>query len=300
MKYTNKHNLPTALYAALVRDDYQQRGDISITGLIKSPRMFQLEKRHDHEIEVDASQNLWMLLGSAVHYILEKGDDKNALQEEPLSIQVNGWTVSGKPDMWKDEAVTDWKCTSVWAMKFDKKEWEEQTNLYGYLYEKIGFPVKNLYICAILRDWVHSELLRYKDYPPIPFVKKEIKKISQDNARKLITSRVSLHQSSEGLSDSALGECTPEEKWARPSKWAVKKKGNKNAAKGGVHDSEEKAQGFISEKIVADKTIGNQLYIEERIGDQWLKCRNFCSAKNYCNLFQNQLKKEIKDARDTD
>ena len=71
MKFTNKFALPKPLYSALTWDSYTKgKADISVTELLKSPRQRILAKRHDDEITVDASENLWTLAGRAVHHIL--------------------------------------------------------------------------------------------------------------------------------------------------------------------------------------------------------------------------------------
>jgi len=99
MKLTNKYNLPRPLVSAIENDPYKKVGDISITSLIAAPRQHQLLMRHDTAITIDASERIYMLLGSAVHAILERADTKDALPEERLTAKVLGWTVSGQPDL---------------------------------------------------------------------------------------------------------------------------------------------------------------------------------------------------------
>ena len=55
MLWSNKFNLPQPLVSAVQRDPYQKAGDISVTSLIKAPRMRILEDRHDSEITIDVS-----------------------------------------------------------------------------------------------------------------------------------------------------------------------------------------------------------------------------------------------------
>ena len=83
----------------MCNDPYKQVGDISITALISAPRKRQLELRHQYEITEDASERVYMLLGSAVHAILERADTKDSLPEERLTAEVLGWTISGQPDL---------------------------------------------------------------------------------------------------------------------------------------------------------------------------------------------------------
>ena len=57
MKYTNKHNVPVEVIRAVQNDPYT-KGDgvvLSVTQLIKSPRIVALQKKHDEEITVTYS-----------------------------------------------------------------------------------------------------------------------------------------------------------------------------------------------------------------------------------------------------
>ncbi len=99
MHYTNTSNLPLPMASALQRDDYVKVGDISVSSLISAPRRVALLQRHDGEITVDVCEHMWLLLGKSVHKVLESADTTNALKEERLTMKVNGWTVSGQPDL---------------------------------------------------------------------------------------------------------------------------------------------------------------------------------------------------------
>jgi len=83
MIITNKHNLPEPLYRAIARD-VQPREGFSITDLIQPPRMTQLSRRHWDEIEEDASDRIWLVLGSSVHYILAHSMQGACTEPAPL------------------------------------------------------------------------------------------------------------------------------------------------------------------------------------------------------------------------
>ena len=73
-------------------------------------------------------------------------------------MMVDGTMISGRPDLWKDEEITDYKITSVWSFMFGlKSEWERAQNIYKALYKTHGFKTKKITIHAILRDWKISE-----------------------------------------------------------------------------------------------------------------------------------------------
>ena len=86
MKITNKLNLPPAIYNAVCNDTYDTHENVySATTLLKDPCEIILINRHAAEIEEDASESLYALLGSALHEVLERAkEDENEIREERL------------------------------------------------------------------------------------------------------------------------------------------------------------------------------------------------------------------------
>ncbi len=100
MKITNKHGLPKAFVDYATADRYSKgNADISVTSLIDSPRVRLLKDRHSNDLESDAADMIWPLLGTAVHNILEQSTSTgNVVKEERLFMEVQGWTLSGAID----------------------------------------------------------------------------------------------------------------------------------------------------------------------------------------------------------
>lgn len=69
---TNKTGLPETLVRAVTRDEHVTKGSISVTVLIDSPQIRLLRKNNTYE--VDVSDKLTALLGTAIHYIIEHSD----------------------------------------------------------------------------------------------------------------------------------------------------------------------------------------------------------------------------------
>jgi hypothetical protein len=92
--------LPEAVYNAVRADDYT-RGecDLSVTQLISPPRIVELRRRHEQELEEDASDRIWLLIGKVAHGILERAAPSGAaFTEERLFIDIDGWRISGAFD----------------------------------------------------------------------------------------------------------------------------------------------------------------------------------------------------------
>ena len=277
MNWTNVHNLPAPLVSAILNDPYDRQGDISITGLIRSPRQRILEKRHDAEIAQDVSDRLWSLLGQSVHAILERADTTNHLSEERLGAELHGWKITGKPDLLTPEMIIqDYKVTSVYSFLLgEKREWEEQLNLYAWLYRQHGFNAVGLQIVAILRDWMANRAAHEPDYPQAGFIVRPVPLWSVEEQEAEIGVRVRVHQTAERVPDDVLPDCTAEERWQREDSWAVKKKGNKRAYR--VFNN-----GDDAVKLAADM---KDTVVEYRPGES-IKCLRYCVAAPFCSQFK--------------
>lgn len=288
MKVANRFNLPEPLVQAVSRGLYPRKG-FSVTDLIQPPRITQLTRRHFDEIEVDASDLIWVLLGSAVHYVLEKGELPESLKEHTLKAKVNGTIISGRFDLWHNKVLDDWKITSVWAIIYEpkgRKEWHAQSNIYKWLGDMNGLESNKLRICAILRDWERGKVGE-NGYPPVPVVVIEIPIWDKATVEAYIMERVRLHTESEKLSDDELTYCTDEEMWAKPTKYALMNKRKKRAVT--LFNSFEEAQTRLDSIIE-----GRGYYIQERRSKRG-RCEGYCDAKPFCSQFR-EYKETLKSS----
>lgn len=276
MKITNKFNLPQALVNAVSADIRKPEPmRISCTELIDSPQIRILKMRHWDEIEQDVSELLWALLGRAVHSILEQSAHENCLVEETLTAVMDGWTVTGRPDLLDANGILhDWKVTSVYSFLLSEKQtWNNQVNVYANLYQRHGFEVKEAYINAILRDWHKS---RGGDYPERPFYEKKVELLDNVLVTDYIRGRLNLHWQAEHHGE--LDDCTTEERWARCDTWAVMKKGKKRADR--VFNTEKDCNRYLENAL-----LGGQTYtIQHRPGEN-IRCEKYCVVKQFCNQY---------------
>ena len=284
MKFTNKYNLPQPLYDALIYDDYEHGGDISVTGLIKPVRQYQLEKRHADEIVVDASDMLWSLLGKIGHRILENVSVPTGFKEERLYLNINGWKVAAKPDLWiEPHNLEDYKYTTVWSWIYGlKPEWEQQLNMYTPFYTiEAGFPVEALKINAIFRDHMKSKQKIDPKYPA-PVMVMDVPLWTPEKQWMALDERVSLHQIYETKPDNDLLQCSPEERWEQPTKWAVMKRKRKKALR--VFDNEMDAISYDA--------MNPDNYVVKRPGTS-RRCEDYCFARPFCNQWKEIQEKEV-------
>lgn len=76
---TNKYNLPETLYKASMHDSHKVAGDISVTQLIDAPKIRILKR--DNDYNVDVSENIYALMGTALHHILERANIDNVRKD---------------------------------------------------------------------------------------------------------------------------------------------------------------------------------------------------------------------------
>ena len=281
MKYTNNKNLPAPLVRAIMRDSYS-RGDaaISITGLLRPPRMAALFDEFDDLIEHDVSNDVWSLFGRAVHQILEMGEDEDYITEERYFAECEGMRVSGQIDSQEIQPdgtriIFDWKARKAFGvMKNDTDE--AQVNGYRWLLEQNGIHVSGLRIVNLIKDWSRHEAERREDYPTSDVYVQEVPMWPLEEAAAFIRDRVTAHQHAR---DGHLPDCTPDERWLRDEKFAVNKEGRKRAVR--VFDSNPEAETFIAALADADKHS-----VEHRPGLN-TRCEQFCDVAEFCLQFQS-------------
>lgn len=294
MIITNKFNLPQTFVNVMKRPTYSKgKAALSATELINSPRIVQLRKAHEAELEYDVSEMVWSIFGTAVHGVLEHGKDDNHIVEERLHAEVDGWSISGAIDLQlinEDGTYTinDYKTTGAWAVMNEKADWEHQLNIYAWLVEKVkGVKVSKLEIVAIIRDWSRRDAAVKANYPDAPIKVIPIQLWTQEFREQFIRDRVTQH--SNAMLTAELGEtlpyCTPEQMWEKPPVFAIMKEGNVRAKS--VHALESEATVSLEDlKKTAKK--GENFYLEVRKGDR-TRCENFCQVSKYCDQHQAYL-----------
>lgn len=304
MKITNRLNLPAPLVNAVTRHPREHvPGTISVSELIQPPQLRALVRKYDAELTEDASDRLWALLGTLLHGVMEKNAEgmTGHVAEEELSTEVLGWRVIGHYDLSEmvldGELLTDWKLTSVYAMKDKelKPEWDAQVNCYAELLRRAGRNVAQAQIVAIGRDWSVRKAARESDYPQQQVIRKPVALWDSEVVTAYLESRVRLHR------DAELGiwpDCTPEERWALPDIWALHKKGQKKAVK--LFEDESIAQKWLDGILGGDKSH----FIQYRRGES-IRCAAYCPAAPKCPQWaklnptlSDTLKQSIKVAQE--
>lgn len=291
MKLTNSLNLPQPFVSAATSDYQYKPKRYSATAILKGVRQCILERRHDSEIEQDVSDMVWAIFGTAVHSILEGAEETaTQLKENKLVVDMpNGYQLSGIFDLYDDATgtVTDYKTASVWKVNIGQNDptqfddWRRQLLIYCWMLRQIGFGAKRGEIVAMLKD--HSKTkAKIGEHPAHPvfrigwdFTDEEISRCGE-----WLKGRFAQIEAAEQLPDDQLPMCTKEERWGKDDKWAVKKAGNKRAAK--LHASKGEA---VADAKARSEREGKPYEVEYRPGTD-TRCVDYCSACHFCDHYK--------------
>ena len=92
--------------------------------------------------------------------------------------------------------------------------------------------------------------------------------------------RYKLHRE---MADDDIPPCSPEERWERPSEFAVMKAGLKRAVR--KFDSRQEADAFAGGK-------GSGHFVETRPGES-VRCQDWCACSGFCNFRCGNIRGEV-------
>jgi hypothetical protein len=197
-------------------------------------------------------------------------------------MDVLGWRLSGAFDnltleLIKEEGarefwrLSDYKvCSTYQVTRFaEKVEWVHQLNSYAHLLRLHSFPVGQIEIVAIMRDWRKREAeTKGPDiYPPQQVAVLPLPLWSHDETQIFIEERVRLHQEAR----EKLPHCTAEDRWQRANGFALMKRGRKTAVK--IYYAEEEADAAVDGRP--------EYYVEKRTGHP-VRCESYCAVRPFC------------------
>lgn len=280
MKLTNKWHLPQPIVDAVRNDPYSKGdADYSVTQLIKSARISQLEKEHWNDLEEDVVQRLPALYGQILHGILERAE-RTALAEKRYYATVAGKRISGATDrlVLEDKKLQDYKLINFRKIKNGVPfEFEAQLNIYVYLLRENGLEVEAAELQIFLRDW--DGFKREEDgYPIIEHMAVPVRIWPAERTYSYLVSRVEAHEGAKQV----LPRCNPQERWQDADVFAVMAPTRKRAVK--LCKTEAEASALVAAFTHED------YYIEYRPGKPKRCLGGWCRVSHVCSQFQEELK----------
>jgi hypothetical protein len=271
-KITNEAGLPEALVKAVENDGYSKGdSDYSTTELSKPSRIVALEKIHADELTEDVADRIYALIGKLGHSILEHAGTADII-EKRLFWKIGGKTISGQVDVVDGSILEDWKFCSIYTAKEGvKPEWTAQASVNRFLCRKNGINITEARYIALYRDWSKPASLRDKDYPKHQVQVFSIPLWTMEQTEKWIEERIKSHEDAMLL----LPLCSDEERWAKPPRFALMKKGRKKAVK--LYDVEAWAR--------RDAEGDPALSVEYRPSES-VRCQHYCGVSEFCQQWK--------------
>lgn len=273
MIYTNKLNLPS-VFTKIASSKEPIPHRYGITELLGSTKEIKLTRKHWNDIEIDVSDCVNMLFGSAVHKVFEE----NSCYEESevkYEVQFGNDIVVGIADVVKDDEISDYKTATT--SKKDYKDYEEQIMAYALLrFKKTGYITRKGKAIVLFKDWSKIKAASGGNYPQSPIYVHmfDIQDSDYDYIENKIKNKLNI------LNSDNIIDCTEEERWYTGTKYAVYKNVSDKKALY-VTDNEEDAHNYITNKC------NGAAEIQIRRGE-YLKCKHYCN----CNKFCDQWRKE--------
>lgn len=285
MHLSNELNLPSPFVDAAKSNHRYKPNRYSVTEVLGGTCEAVLKRRHGHEVTEDVADRVWAIFGTAVHKVLEEAKHGPSQKAEKwLCVDIGEYELSGILDLYDADTktVTDWKTTSVWSVMFkDYESWRTQTLVYCWMLRQNGEDARKGEIVALMRDHSMRKAQFEPDYPKHPVVKFEWEFSDEDfeGVAEKVGHWFAQVSRQEKRPDEELKPCSEPERWHKPDKWAVMRRGKKKAVK--LFEDKESAVEHMDWLANQPSNKGKGLYVEHREGED-TRCESYCAVSAFC------------------
>lgn len=269
MNITNESRLPVALVEAVSRRRRPRPGTYSISELVNPPQIRALTLRHWGELTEDAGSRLRLFTDGLLHQAIAGYGQIDGRHVERLRrYECDGGLIAGSFDVLRvGDELQEYRSVSTWRVTNGvPRDWVERMNLYAEVLRRNGVNVTALTVVAMFRDFSASRT-REANYPQAEVQTFDIPLWEPAGAAEFLRARLALHMAAES---GTYPECSSEERWEKPTKYALMKIGRQKAVR--VYDDEETARANMT---------SDQHYIEPRPG-QSTRCEFHCRVAAFC------------------
>lgn len=284
MKILNKYNLPEPLVAAVKNwlDDYDFEpgpNRISVTSLIDSPYVRKLKIEHWDEIEVEITDMLHALKGSALHYILEKSGSGYINEfrcEMPFATSKDVYIISGKADLFdlRNQEIIDYKDVKAWALIYHPDgnyNHRVQLNMLMTIYTYNLLPVKKLSLLHFIKDWTKFGKFDSPNYPERAIIQTPVEVFPPNIMENLFTKRLEAHFENE------IKPCSKDERWRIDKYKVMNPKGTRAVNGGGNFSNMAQAEEFAATVPHSEIKV---------VQGEDKRCHEYCDVKAFCSYYQ--------------
>jgi hypothetical protein len=150
-------------------------------------------------------------------------------------------------------------------------------NILAELARVNGYEVKKLEVVFLFRDWSKTKARHDKQYPPHQLMIVPVPMWTQEQVDTYLTARLEAHRAAR---EGDIRWCTADERWAKPTVYAVMKTGRKSAIR--LFDNLDDATDLASQ-------VGG--FVTIRKGEN-TRCENYCLVKEFCQQFKHLKENE--------
>lgn len=250
---TNRYNLPSGFVNLCNAPRTPMPHRYSVTELLKPRWMVNLMRANPRLLDGDVSDQVLMILGTAVHKVLEEHTSEG-FAERKIERVVGEDTLVGVIDLYNPDTYTieDYKVTTTRHTGTD--EWRLQGLMYAWLLRPEY--VDRLRFHAILRDWSY-----HHDGPAVWTW--EYKVMADDMA--YIEAYIKTWLSN-------TEPCTPSERWNDGDTWWLYKDGNVRA----------------THQCASDTVAPKGYHVVYRVGVD-KRCERWCPVASVCKAKRERL-----------
>ena len=198
--------------------------------------------------------------------------------EQRKTIELDGWTISGKFDFVAEGTLTDFKsCSSyVYTNKVNDKKFRNQGSIYKVIHKDI-ITNEHMHIVFWFTDWKEALSKSDPTYPKTAVMPYPIKLMSEEETKQFMRKHIKAIEANENTPEPDLPDCTNDELWRDPPTYKYYKNPmNKTRSTKNFDDFAEARKYFAEQGFV-----GELVTVEGKA----MAC-NYCDSAPMCSQYQ--------------
>ncbi|UYF10889.1 hypothetical protein 12VC501_gene0091 [Vibrio phage 12VC501] len=212
-------------------------------------------------------------------YLKDNPDCIPVYMELRNSIELDGYTISGKFDFVAEGGLTDFKSTGTWKYKdLEKadKDYRTQGSIYKVIH-KDKITQDHMTIVFWFTDWSKNRSLSDPNYPKAPIVPHKVKLLNEAETINFMRAFIAEIEKHKDTPEHLLPDCTAEQLWQDEPTYKYYKNPEKRARSTANFDTFAEAQ----KRFIEDGAVGVVVTVPGK-AKACLYCKAFdaCTQKN--------------------